>query len=157
MTSRIMTSSIKTSHHQWIETEWHRAGRNIASCRLRPTQSHSANGGRAFDLVLCAVTTHRTERAITPATISTVVKAMVNASTKSVSTIDLYIVTPRIGRIPTGATVREGQGFTEAQTRRLWQFARAISRRICDCHNWASNYASLVRNIDELERSFRIR
>jgi hypothetical protein len=102
------------------------------------------------------VATHRTARAITPATISTVVKAMVNASTKSVSTIDLYIVTPFIGRIPIGATVREGQGFTEAQTRQLWQFARAISRRICDCHNWASDYASLVRNINELESSFRI-
>jgi hypothetical protein len=125
-------------------------------CCLRPTQSHSANGGRAFDLVLCAVATHRTARAITPATTSTVAKAMVNASTKSVSTIDLYIVTPCIGRIPTGATVREGQGFTEAQTRQLWQFARAISRRICDCHNWASNYASLVRNINELASSFRM-
>jgi hypothetical protein len=128
----------------------------MAPCCLRPTQNHSANGGRAFDLVLCAVATHRTARAMTPATISTVVKAMVNASTKSVSTIDLYIVTPFFGRIPTGANVREGQGFTEAQTRQLWQFARAISRRICDCHNWARSYASLVRNIDELENSFRI-
>ena len=128
----------------------------MAPCCLRPTQSHSANGGRAFDLVLCAVATHRTARAITPATISTVVKAMVNASTKSVSTIDLYIVTPCIGRIATGTTVRKGQGFTEAQTRQLCQFAWAISRRICDRHNWASNYASLVRNINELASSFRI-
>jgi hypothetical protein len=43
--------------------------------------------------------------------------------------------------------VRDGQGFTEAQTRQLWQLARAISRRICDCHNWPSNDASLVRII----------
>jgi hypothetical protein len=52
--------------------------------------------------------------------------------------------------------VREGQGFTEAQTRQLWQFARAISRRICDCHNWARGYAALVRNINELESSLRM-
>jgi hypothetical protein len=112
-----------------------------------------ANGGRAFDLELCAA--HRSARAITPTTISTVVKAMVNASTKSVSTIELYIVTPCIGRIPTGATVRERRGFNEAQTRQLWQFARAISRRICDRHNWANNYVSLIRDINELESSFR--
>ena len=58
--------------------------------------------------------------------------------------IDLYIVSPCAGRIPVGATVREGQGFTEAQTRQLRQFAWADSRQICDRHNCATNYESLI-------------
>ena len=53
-------------------------------------------------------------------------------------------MSPFIGRIPIGATVREGQGFTEAQTRQLWQFAWTNSRQICDRHNWASNYESPI-------------
>jgi hypothetical protein len=38
-------------------------------------------------------------------------------------------------RIPTGATVQEGQGSVEAQTRPLWQFVWANSRRICVGYN----------------------
>jgi hypothetical protein len=56
----------------------------------------------------------------------------------------LYIVSPCIGRIPMGATVREGQGFAKAQTRQLRQFAQANSRQICDRHNCAGNYESLI-------------
>jgi hypothetical protein len=84
--------------------------------------------------------------------ISTVAKARVNASRKSVSMSDLYIVSPLAGESPTGATVREGQGFTEAQTCQLRQFAWANSRQICDRHNCASNYESLISQDQEVRR-----
>ena len=108
-----------------------------------PSQIDSANGG-LFDLLVCALAAHRSARAITPTTVSTAAKATVSASGESVSKSDLYIVSPFIGRIPTGATVREGQGFTEAQTRQLWQFAWTNSRQICDRHNCTNNYEALI-------------
>jgi hypothetical protein len=115
-----------------------------APCCPPPTQVDLAKGGRAFALSVCAVMAHRKARAITPTTTSTAANATVNTSIKSVSMIDLYIVSPCIGQIPSGATVREGQGFTEAQTRQLRQYAWANSRQICDRHNCASNCESLI-------------
>jgi hypothetical protein len=51
---------------------------------------------------------------------------------------------PALREIPTGATVQEGQGSLEAQTRPLWQFVWAISRRICGGHDCASRSRSIV-------------
>jgi hypothetical protein len=119
---------------------------NTAPCCLPPTQIDLANGGRAFDLFLCVGAAHRSARAITPTMNSTDAKATVSASSESFSISDLYIVSPGIGRIPTGATVREGQGDIGAQTRLLWQFAWANSRRICVGHNCAINDA-LARHL----------
>jgi hypothetical protein len=49
-------------------------------------------------------------------------------------------------RIPTAATVREGQGINAAQTRLLCRFAWANSRRICVGHNCASNDPLMQRS-----------
>ena len=51
---------------------------------------------------------------------------------------------PLTARIPAGATVRERHGSIAAQTRPLWQFVWAISRRICVGHNCASRSRSIV-------------
>jgi hypothetical protein len=68
--------------------------RCTAPCCLPPTQIDPADDRR---LLLCAVANHRIARAITPTVISTVAKAKVNASRKSVSISDLYIVSPLSG------------------------------------------------------------
>ncbi len=92
------------------------------AARPRVAQTDLANGRRS-DSLLCAGMTRRSARAITPTTTSTAVKATVSATGESVSRSDLYIVSPSIGRIPIGATVRERQGFIRAQTRLLWKVA----------------------------------
>jgi hypothetical protein len=81
-----------------VETARRHVVRCTAPCRLPPTQIDlMTGGGGSFALSMCAVAIHRNARAIAPNTISTAAKAIVNASIKSVSISDLYIVSPLCG------------------------------------------------------------
>jgi hypothetical protein len=88
------------------ETARRRVVRCTAPCRLPPTQIDLMTGGGSFALSMCAVATHRNARAIAPTTISTAAKAIVNASIKSVSISDLYIVSPLSAESPKGYGAR---------------------------------------------------